>query len=189
MSETNLNIVDKLSTQEFEEVFRKYFIPLSHFAQKYVIDLDTAKDIVHEVFIKVWEKKEEINWEKSIKSYLFTSVHNKCLNFLRDSKKNSNANLDIEILKDDNSWEDRDYLEEQELKTRINNALLKLPEKCREVFMLNRFDGLKYAQVAEKLGISIKTVEAQMSKALKILREELIHYIKIVILWFLSVFF
>jgi len=180
------HIDDKYIKQEFEEVFRLYFIPLSHFAQKFVVDLDTAKDIVHEVFIKIWEKREEIDWNKSIKSYLFTAVHNRSLNYLRDSKKQAFTDFDAELLKEEKVFKEENFLEAEELSVQINKALAKLPEKCREVFMLNRFEDLKYAQVAEKLNISIKTVEAQMSKALRILKEELIQYLKFVIIWLLS---
>jgi RNA polymerase sigma-19 factor, ECF subfamily len=187
LSEIKPNISDEsFNKHEFEEVFRMYFVPLSFFAQKFVIDLDTAKEIVHEVFIKIWEKRDDIDWQKSIKSYLYTSVNNKCLNYLRDSKHNSQLNIDIDLLKEDAEYDNHDIIEEQELQDKINQALKKLPEKCREVFMLNRFENLKYVQVADKLNISVKTVEAQMSKALKILREELIQYLKIIILWILS---
>ena len=174
-----------VSKAEFEEVFKTYFIPLTSFAQKYVPDLDTAKDIAHTVFINLWEKRNNIDWQKSLKSYLFTSVHNRCLNYIRDNKRTNNS-VDIDSINDDVAWESRDFIEEQETIKNINKAIDLLPEKCKEIFLLNRFEGMKYAEVAEKLNISVKTVEAQMSKALKTLRTELLQYLKIVILWMIT---
>jgi RNA polymerase sigma-70 factor (ECF subfamily) len=170
----------------FEELFRSFFPGLVLFAQKYVPDQDTAKDIVHNVFINLWEKREQIDTSSTLKSYLFTSVHNRCLNHIRDQKKFVKEEAQMENLNSSLFAVGTDNLEERELEKRIFEALQALPEKCREVFELNRFEELKYAEIAEKLGISIKTVEAQMSKALRILREKLIDYLTILILFIIN---
>ena len=180
------NIVNTLNKPAFEELFRSFFPGLVLFAQKYVPDQDSAKEIVHNVFLNLWEKREKVDTSSSLKSYLFTSVHNRCLNFIRDQKKFDRHESHIEHLESSEFADGTDYLEVQELELRIYDALQSLPEKCREVFTLNRFEGLKYAEIAEKLGISVKTVESQMSKALKILREKLIDYLKILILFMLT---
>jgi len=170
----------------FEELFRSFFPGLVLFAQKYVSDNDTAKEIVHNVFINLWEKREKIDTSSSLKSYLFTSVHNRCLNHIRDQKKFDKNESHLEMQNSNLFAVGTDNLEERELEQRIFDALQALPEKCREIFTLNRFEELKYAEIAEKLGISIKTVEAQMSKALRILREKLIDYLTILILFILN---
>lgn len=162
---------------QFEKLFREHFTGLCYFAQKYLGDLDSSKEIVHNVFVKIWENKHNFEWEKPAKSYLFTSVYNRSMNFIRDNKKftSSDANeIQANILE---TIEFSDTMEIAELEVRIQQALKKLPEKCREVFELNRFQGKKYAEIAKHLNISVKTVETQMSKALKVMKVELRDYI------------
>ncbi len=142
------------------------------------MDEDDAREVVHLVFISLWEKREEIDFSKSVKSYLFTSVHNRSLNVIRDRKKFSSE----EVPDMAGAWDVSAQIESMELEEKINEALGTLPEKCREIFELNRFDGLKYSEIATQLGISVKTVENQMSKALKILREKLSKYLTL-LLW------
>ena len=171
--------------RKFEDIFKSMFPTLCLFAQKYVSDMDSSKEIVHKVFIALWEKRGDIDFEKPMKSYLFTSVHNRCLNYIRDNKKFSNDELTVEALENQLGADSADNITSAETVAEINEAIQSLPEKCREIFILNRFEGLKYQEIADKLGISVKTVEAQMSKALKILREKLEKYLKLMILWWL----
>jgi RNA polymerase sigma-70 factor (ECF subfamily) len=126
------------------------------------------------------EKRVALDLSTSLKSYLFTSVHNRSLNVIRDRKKFTSAEMpDVA-----GEWDVSAQIESMELEGKIREAIDSLPEKCREVFELNRFEGLKYSEIATRLGISVKTVENQMSKALKILREQLGKYL-MVILWVL----
>jgi RNA polymerase sigma-70 factor (ECF subfamily) len=165
----------------FEALFRKFFPALMAFSLKYLPDEDDAREVVHNVFINLWDKRASLDASQSLKSYLFTAVHNRSLNVLRDRKKFSDDDLP-ELSSEENVHE---QLESMELEERINEAISGLPEKCRQIFELNRFDGLKYGEIADQLGISVKTVENQMSKALKILREKLAKYLSLVvwILW------
>jgi RNA polymerase sigma-70 factor (ECF subfamily) len=165
-------LTDK-NLKNFEELFRKLFKPLCGFALKYVADSDDSKGIVHEVFIGLWEKYEGLATDTNYRSYLYTAVRNKCLNHIRDNKKH----VTLENVPEGHLSEVNTALETQELEREIEIAIASLPEKCRQVFELSRLEGLKYAQIAEKLGISIKTVEAQMSKALTVLREHLSEFI------------
>ena len=167
--------------QKYEAIFREHFAALTYFANKYTGDTDSSKEIVHTVFVNIWEKRSDFDFDKAVKSYLFTSVYNRCMNFLRDNKKFTSRDDDDSLVKEEGEFHDQ--MEVAELDTSIKRALQQLPEKCREVFEMVRFEGKKYAEVAEKLNISVKTVEAQMSKALKILREELRDYL--IVLWFL----
>jgi RNA polymerase sigma-70 factor (ECF subfamily) len=186
MAAREKNIKIKLDKQAFEALFRSFFPSLVLFAQKYVPDQDTAKEIVHNVFINLWEKRQQVDTGSSLKSYIFTSVHNRCLNYIRDQKKFDRDETRFHRLDSTEFSDGVDRLEEQELEQRIYDALQTLPEKCREIFMLNRFDGLKYAEIAEKLNISVKTVETQMSRALRILREKLVDYLGVIILFILT---
>lgn len=113
---------------------------------------------------------------KPVKTYLTTTIRNRCLNYLRDNKKFNKEILNIESIHIEAEQADN-KLGEKELKNKINDAISELPEKCREVFILSRYENLKYQQIADTLQISIKTVETQMSKALQHMRERLAEYI------------
>lgn len=170
---------------DFEKLFKDHFVHLCNFARGYLNDTEDAKEIVQEVFFKLWQNRDSINLDKSVKSYLFTSVRNRSLNFIRDHKKFKSQVLDVDIADYDLAFE-QDVFSKYDLENRINVALNKLPEKCREVFVMSRQEELKYKEIAEKLNISVKTVEAQMSKALRILREELKDYILLILLFLLK---
>jgi len=176
------NTIKNLDEKELEKLFELYFTALCYFSKKITSDIDASKDIVHDVFINLWTKRDEIDLKKSVKSYLFTSVYNKSLNYLRDNKKFSkNVELsDLNIASDNTKYDE--LIDNSLLNNKINNAINKLPKKCRRVFYLSRFDNLKYNEIANKLNISVKTVEAQISKALKILKFELKDYVKLIIL-------
>ena len=176
---------DRILKTEFEKLFREHFTALCYFARKYLGDLDSSKEIVHSVFIRLWENRSSFDWDKSAKSYLFTSVYNRSMNFIRDNKKfvSGESSEVREEVTDTSAFSDT--LEVAELEGRIKTALQRLPGKCREVFELNRFEGKKYAEIASLLDISVKTVETQMSKALKILRDELRDYLCVIVLFLL----
>lgn len=172
----------------FEEVFRNEYKPLCFYAIKFVKDLDTARELVQESFLQLWEKRETIEPEKSVRSYLYTSVHNRCLNHLRNNSKFSADLLEAESHNVTSVAETHHRIETGELQARINAAIDKMPEKCREIFVLNRFENLKYNDIAQKLSISVKTVEGQMSKALQIMRTHLADYLSLLLLIFLKFF-
>ncbi len=164
---------ERFSEKDFEAIFKEYFPFLCSFAKKYVFDTDACKDIVHNVFLNLWQKQESINLDEPIKPYLFKSVHNRCLNYIRDNKKIVSHELVTDTNEIPSLIESRDYLEESELENRIAKAIAALPEKCGRIFHLSRFEGKKYAEIAKIENLSIKAIEAQMSKALKLLREDL----------------
>jgi RNA polymerase sigma-70 factor (ECF subfamily) len=178
--EKRLESGGRLEGQNFEGLFKEYFPSLMAFARKILGDEEEAREVVQQVFINLWEKRAALDLSTSLKSYLFTSVHNRSLNVIRDRKKFSSAEMpDVA-----GEWDVSAQIESMELEGKIREGIDSLPEKCREVFELNRFEGLKYSEIAAKLGISVKTVENQMSKALKILREQLGKYL-MMILWML----
>lgn len=167
-----------LDESGFEYLFKTYFPSLKHFARKYVPDNDTAKEIAHDVFLNLWEKRNSLDSSSSLKSYLFTSVYNRCMNYIRDQRKFNKDDQVFNRVEQEKQEIPYDHLETMELESRIIEALNNLPARCREIFMLSRFEGISYAEIAERLGLSVKTVETQMSKALKILREKLSEYLK-----------
>ncbi len=172
----------KLDEVSFEYLFRSYFSPLCLFSMKYLKDIDTAKEIVHDVFINVWVKRNELDMNKSLKSYLFTSVYNRSLNYIRDRKKFKDVEELRPELHEQSSFDASAELEGEELQHQIQKAVDSLPERTKNIFEMSRFEGLKYKEIAEKLEISQKTVEAQMSTALKILRDKLKIYLGLAIL-------
>ncbi len=180
------NDQDIILKRKFEILFREHFTGLCYFARQYTHDLDSAREIVHTVFIRIWENRSEFDWEKPTKSYLFTSVYNRSMNFIRDNRKFISHDDAVagNLVADDVAYSST--LETAELENRIRTALLRLPEKCREVFELSRFEGRKYSEIAEQLNISVKTVEAHMSKALGILKTELRDYLTILIILLLK---
>jgi RNA polymerase sigma-70 factor (ECF subfamily) len=169
---------NQLDSRSFERLFREYFSPLMAFARKILRNEDDAREVVHQVFINLWERREEIDLGQSLKSYLFTSVHNRSLNAIRDSRKFSRD----PVPEESGEWDVSAQIEAMELEEKILESLNRLPEKCRQIFELNRFQGLKYSEIASQLHISVRTVENQMSKALKILREQLSKYLWL-LLW------
>ncbi len=180
--------IQSLDAVSFEKLFRSHFSGLCFFAQKYVKDSVTAKEIVQDAFINLWEKRETIDMDRPVKSYLTMIIHNKCSNHLRDNRKFDSFILNLENLIDVPENDGTDSMVADELKTKIDAAIDELPEKCREIFMLNRYENQKYQEIATKLQISVKTVETQMSKALQHMRIRLADYITVFAALVLSLF-
>ncbi len=164
--------VDGLDSQQFEDLFRSHFDDLCRFARQFVYDHDAAQEVVQKIFISFWENRANIDPAQSMRAYLFRSVRNRSLNYLRDHKKFRSELLDIECADFITPMEEPDF-ELDELRQKIQRALDSLPSKCREVFEKSRNQEMKYREIAEEMNISVKTVEVHMSKALKILREKL----------------
>ncbi|MEI6853364.1 MAG: RNA polymerase sigma-70 factor [Bacteroidota bacterium] len=188
MAADELNINRPFDESEFEMLFKLHFKPLCFLAQRYVKDLDMAREIVQESFMALWDKRETIDASKAVKSYLSTVVYNKSLNYLRSAKKFDKELLISEHLMGDPTGEYTDILVVKDIQAKIDLAMEELPEKCREIFMMNRYEHLKYQEIADKLQISVKTVEAQMSKALQRMRISLAEYLTwgVIILYFLK---
>jgi RNA polymerase sigma-70 factor (ECF subfamily) len=157
---------------QFHEVFHKYYASLCSYAHSLIDDLDTAEDIVQDCFVKIWDKKKELVGSDNIRFYLFTAVRNNSLTHLSNQKKKGFAALPEDYrLADLHQVETEEKEEEKDYRALIQDALQLLPPKCREVFILCRISSLSYQEVAKTLGISVKTVENQMGKAIRIVRK------------------
>ena len=154
----------------FNQLFDDYYTSLCFFANNYLKDLDLSRSLVQEVFVNLWVKREKLDIGHSVKSYLYNSVKNISIDYIRKEKKKIHI---IDFSDDIVQSPFKDLVEEAELNDRINQSINELPEKCKEIFKLCRFEGLKYSQIAEQLNISIKTVEMQMGIALKKIRQKL----------------
>lgn len=160
--------------QVFEDCFHLYYEGLQRYAYTILKNNQDAADIVQFVFTKWWEKGEDLVIHQDIRHYLYRSVHNQCLNFIRNKKSRKTHSVDfgtgdMHLIKASSA----DPLLRKELISRLEVELENLPPQCKRIFFKSRFEEKKYAEIATELNLSIKTVEAQIGKALKILRERL----------------
>lgn len=163
-------------------IFRMHYEALCNYAYSFLDDRDEAEEIVQSTFLNVWEKKHNITIETSLKSYLYRAVRNTCLNAIKHSKIKRKY-VDESMATADKSHESvSQSIISSELDQKIGEAMMALPEQCRLIFQMSRFEELKYSEIAEQLNISIKTVENQIGKALKIMREQLKEYLPILII-------
>jgi RNA polymerase sigma-19 factor, ECF subfamily len=181
-----LQQISEGNQKAFESLFNNYYPPLVVFAKKYLNDLDLSRETVQGVFVKLYENKEAIQISSSVKSYLYQSVRNACLNYVEQQKIHSKHHENIfEEHKDANDFTDE--MEQSELEFKIYKAIEKLPDQCKLVFKLSRFEGKKNQEIADNLYLSKRTIETQISKALKILRTELIDVFIVLIIMLLQI--
>ncbi|MEO8085180.1 MAG: RNA polymerase sigma-70 factor [Bacteroidota bacterium] len=169
----------KQDEKAFEDLFRSLYQPLCKNANMLLNDSDEAEETVQNVFISLWEKRREMEITISIKSYLYKAVRNASLNRIKHSKVRKQYVEEQQYLSP--SIPATEISIQNELQAQIQKAIESLPEQCRLIFKFSRFEELKYSEIAEQLGISIKTVENQMGKALKIMREQLRDYLVLII--------
>ena len=188
MGETKVNIKNIHTQKDFESLFNSHYSELCSYANMFLKDLDAAEEIVQDLFVKFWENRESIKIASSVRSYLFTSVRNSCLNFIKHLKIEESYKKHNESERESGSVTVDEEFEGSELEMQIRKAIDKLPPERKKVFIMSRFEGLKYREIAEKSGISIKTVENQMGKAIKFLRHELADYTTIISIVFANFF-
>ncbi len=168
----------------FEMVFREYYQALCRYAYTFLADHDEAEEAVQASFIGIWDKRKELSITISLKSYLYQTIRNRCLNIIKHEKvKQEHANHTLWVNNEGYESTSSKILAD-ELELKIDEAMQKLPEQCRLVFTMSRFEELKYQEIADQLQISVKTVENQIGKALKIMREELRDYLPVILLLF-----
>ncbi len=180
--------VEQKRLESFQELFFKYHGRLVLFANKFTGDIQVAQDLVQDVFLKLWEKSEKLSSVESPKAYLFQAVRNSCINNQR--QLNIKHTVKEELLYKLNSIEKTVYLKsedplsslfEKEIEEKVEEIIQSMPAKCRQVFLLSRRENLKNKQIAKNLGISEKTVEKHISKALSLLRTGLSEYLGIIL--------
>ncbi len=160
----------------FEILFKKYYAGLVNYAYSFTKDIDAAEEIVQEFFYNYWKNRKDINIKFSVKSYLYRAIRNNSLKYIEAlGVRKRYADRVLNASKDLRGYESTE-IELAELNDMIEDALNELPERCGQIFRLSRFEGLKYEEIADQLSVSVKTVEANMSKALKFLRVRLGKY-------------
>jgi len=168
----------------YKELFLRYYAQLVVFARKVVNDDDLARELVQDVIVTFYEKRKEIKIHSSLKAHLYQSVRNRCLNQIKHSqiRRDHHANI-YQTKKNDEAYIE-DKLQETELEQRIFSVIQSLPTQCRRIFEMSRFDGTSNQEIADKLDLSKRTVETQISKALKVLRTQLAGYLELWMLFF-----
>ena len=169
---TRIEAIKEGNIKEFESLFREFYKPLFIHANRILQDGAEAEEIVQDLFFNIWKNRQNLNINVSASSYLYSAVRNNSLQFIK-RKKIKGKYEDYLKGQDHLSIEPIEYIKYNELHTRLHKVMNDLPDRCQQIFKLNRFQGLKYQEIADQLEISIKTVEANMSKALKHLRKNL----------------
>jgi len=165
--------IRKGDIKSYESLFRSSFASLTRYAYSIVRDHDTAEEIVQDLFFRLWKDREKLTIESSLNGYLFKSVYNRSIHYLDHKKVMAKHETDMAFLGEESPATPLQELQYNELQALIAKTLGNLPGKCGEIFYLNRFEGLKYREIAEKLSVSVKTVEANMGRALKEFRKAL----------------
>lgn len=166
----------------FEMIFKTHYQPLCNYAYSFLRDRDEAEETVQSTFFNFWEKRKDIDIQTSLKAYLYRAVRNTCLNSIKHEKiKQKHAADTLTYAKGGYDAVSQSVIKE-ELERKISQAMQTLPEQCRLIFKMSRFEELKYAEIAQQLNISIKTVENQIGKALKLMREQLKEYLPVLLL-------
>ena len=183
-------LIDGLGRKDkviFDYIFNYYYSSLCAFAMQYLHDRDTVEDLVQDFFVSVWLEIPRTQICTSLKSYLFAGVKNRCLDFQKHSKVAEKYKAFIRLFteNEDNSFDH--YFAESELQQAIEKSMSKLAPRCRQVFELSRLNNMSNQEISDKLGISKRTVELQISNSLKILRKELVEFLPVwVIIWLIG---
>jgi RNA polymerase sigma-70 factor, ECF subfamily len=173
-------LVEKLKSGDpdsFSFIFSTYFRDMVYFAYSFTHELNAAEDIVQDTFVKLWEDHEKLNVTVSLKSVLMKTIQNKCIDWYRHKKV---LNIHSTFIINNSPLYDYDtdnYVLKSELEGVIDNALATLPDNIREAFEMNRYEGLKYQEIAVKLNVSVRTIEVRIGKALDLLRKKLIDFL------------
>ncbi len=173
---------------DFEALFKAHYSILCSYANGFLKDPDAAEEVVQEVMFRIWTGRETLVIETSLRSYLFRAVRNGCMNVIKHQGIREDYKAFRESERPEIQRSQEDEMIVTELEQKIREAIDNLPAERRKVFILSRYDGLTYGQIADKLGLSVKTVENQMGKALKSLREELADYLPWLVVFFIDFF-
>jgi RNA polymerase sigma-70 factor (ECF subfamily) len=157
---------------EFSILFKRYYTPLYQFAGRFVKDGPTAENIVQNVFVNLWIEREKRDIQTSLKAYLYQMVHNQCLNLLKQERKNISFEEKV-LAYHKTTPSPEENAAEKELYLAVHKAIEKLPLRCRQIYLMKRYDQMKYTEIARILNISVNTVKTQMKRAFKSLLQEL----------------
>lgn len=179
MAENHQNSIKKIQQgdfNEFEKIFRENYPLLCNYSMRFVNNRELAEDIVQDLFCHVWENKKNLKIHTSLRAYLYRSTYHNSLQYIRKQSVHNQYEKFIEMSGSE-SLRDDQAIEEIEIQYIIQKTMSSLPERCSKIFRMSRFEGLKYHEIADKLSISVKTVEANMGRALNVFRKSLKDYL------------
>ena len=156
----------QVSKKRFSEYFHAYYRPLCLHALHFMGDADEAEDVVQETFVNLWDKREQLETIKSVKAYLYTAVRNNCLTRIRDAKPTTS----LDKLSGEELPTENEQMERAEMEARIWKMIDELPERRREIFLMAKRDGMRYKDIARQTGLTVKTVENHVLRAMQSLR-------------------
>ena len=165
----------------FEKLFKTHFRSLHAYAISILKDEAVGEEIVQNVFYKLWEKRETVEFEVSPKAYLYRAVYHDCLNYIKHIKVRTAHAMHVVQHTNGQVENTSGKLLQGELRDRIHEAMNQLPEQCRTIFQMSRFEGMKYHEIAQEMGLSVKTIENQMGKALRLMRQKLVEFLSLLI--------
>jgi RNA polymerase sigma-70 factor (family 1) len=169
-----------LTSEQFDKIFREYYKPMKLYAMRFVTNQDIAEDVVQDVFLNLWKIRDEFITNGSMKAYLLSAVYYRCLNQIKHKKIKISDDItvseELNLLCAAESTAYRDPLFSEDILDQLKNTISELPDQCRRIYTLSRKFGLKNREIAEFLGVSLKEVEKQISKALSILRNRFLKH-------------
>jgi RNA polymerase sigma-70 factor (family 1) len=171
--------------RSFEQLFHAYCEELVRYATTILKDADEAQDVVQHLFVTLWTKRDTLQVNSSLKSYLYRSVYNSSLNRIKQVTTQQKHEDYLGCVAHSYGSAASAVLESKEVQSAIDTAIAALPDQCRLIFTMSRFEGKKYQQIADELQLSVKTIENQMGKALKHMREQLQTYLPSCIIFLL----
>lgn len=172
-------LLEKLKADDksaFTIIFSKYYNDLVVFAGSFVYNFDTAEEIVQDVFVNLWNNRNSLTIKISLKSYLLKTIHNKCIDWRRHLKVRDKYTSEILQNSEVFDFDPEHYMLGSELQQLIDDTLSKLPDDVVKAYYMSRIEGLKYSEIAEKLNVSVRTIEVRIGKALQLLRDYLKDY-------------
>jgi RNA polymerase sigma-70 factor, ECF subfamily len=182
-----ISLIERRNEVAFEQVFKQHYKNLHAYACSILKDEMAAEEMVQNVFYKLWERTDNLSINGSLAAYLYRAVNNESLNYLKHQKVRKAHGKFVVYRGEELTENTTGELQVKELEARLRIALNELPEQCRTIFQLSRFEELRYREIADQLGLSIKTVENQMGKALKLLRQKLADLLPIIVPFLLHI--
>lgn len=185
-NQLSIPLLRKGEKKAYEAIYNDFFGVLYHLCLQYLHNEKVSEEIVQDTFLKLWEIRETLNDQINLRNFLYTITKNNCLNYLRNQKISLKHQENMKYLEMQFNYEALEklgnYIQFEELRNKIDDAISKLPPEIIETFRLSRFEELSYKEIADQQDVSIKTVEARISKALRILRIELKDYLPLIYL-------
>jgi RNA polymerase sigma-70 factor (family 1) len=171
--------------RDFERLFKSFYPRLCAYAVTMIHDRDEAEEIVQTLFCRLWEQRSSLDITISVQAYLFRAVRNATLNHIKKTQiRDAYKTMNLDTINNNPDYQP-DRIAQSDITKRLENAISSLPEQCRLIFKMSRYEEMKYKEIADQLGISIKTVENQMGKALKILRGSMTEYLTVLLIMIL----